>query len=99
MAAMEDPLGTGIQAGIVRAQSHGMEFDQASLYESVPHLTDGFLASVAAESNPRFVELFTELVTVAVIARSSYEEAPLEERQVEEYFHQSAAFLNSFRHV
>lgn len=57
------------------------------------------LAQRGVEVNPRFLELFSELVVVAVSSRVTYDEEPLSELDIAQYLEYSMTFLNSFRHV
>jgi len=50
-------------------------------------------------SNPEFLRLFAELVTIAHLARLHYHEEALYDSQVQEFCNLSINFLNSFTHL
>jgi len=93
-----DPLGLGIQAGLGRIERHQLAMDSDAL-DAAMSITAALLRRPDVEASPRFVELFGEIVVVAVSARSSYGEAPLTEDDIHRYLLDSFVFLNSFRHA
>jgi hypothetical protein len=50
------------------------------------------------ELNGRFVALFAELATIAMIARSEYEEPKLTDSELDDFLEHSISFFNSFTH-
>ena len=100
-----DQIRAGAAAGIARLARAGMQppvsLDAVGL-ESDPLgrpllVTSELLAAQAIQ--PRFAELFSELVTVAAVARASYGEPQLHPREIEQFLDQSIAFVNSFGHA
>jgi hypothetical protein len=51
------------------------------------------------QASERFTQLFTEMLTVAAIARRSYGDPVLTPREIESYLEQSYSLFNSFRHA
>jgi hypothetical protein len=51
------------------------------------------------EASGRFIELFAEMLTVAVIARRAYGDVDLTEDKIREYLSVSFEIFNSFRHA
>lgn len=96
--AERDPLARGAQAGIKRVERYGMKVEFESLGRGLT-ATQELLAQRGLEVNPRFLELFSELVVVAVSSRLAYGEEPLTESDIAQYLEHSMTFLNSFRHV
>jgi hypothetical protein len=87
----------GVGDGIKRANQHF-----TGLPYSLDQDAEGKLARVLEpwpiEYNPRFVRLFSELVTIADAARSKYNEPPLTEGEVRGFLAHSSSFFNSFTH-
>jgi hypothetical protein len=100
MATQEqaDALSRGIAAGIRRVQFYQLEAASESINSGIA-AARRLLDNPEVEASDRFVELFGELLAVAVSARFTYGEAPLADSDIEDYLLQSFTFLNSFRHV
>jgi hypothetical protein len=94
-----DALTRGIQAGILRAQTYRLEVEGSpELIRSAFETTRDLVARNETEISDRFIELFGELVTVAVIARFTYGDDALTERDLDAYLRHSLYFHNSFQH-
>jgi hypothetical protein len=98
VAFQEDPIEQGYAAGVRRAQDFGLlatvdmstaEAVRSSLSMAIPLLRE-------REASPRFVALFSELVTVAALARVVNAEPPLGYTDIDEYFHSTLRFTNSW---
>lgn len=98
MAFPDDPVSQGYDRGVSLAQ----DFD---LIEAVSPGTDNVVGQAlgtarrllsAREANERSTVLFTELVTVAALARSVNHEPTLTDMEIEEYLLSTARFTNSW---
>jgi hypothetical protein len=112
---LEDPFSQGVQAGLNRAAQHDLvdstldwvvsrvepDYVERSpvreVLEQPLEVTRGLLER--EEISGRFIELFAEMVTVAVIARRAYRDLALTESDIESYLQQSYSIFNSFRHA
>jgi hypothetical protein len=105
LSPLGDSLDRGIRAGVERAASYELSAPSSVIDETVRYFRQildedrarSFLEQ--REISDQFVELFTELVTVAAIARYVNNDAPLSDGQVREYLSQTASFENSFSHA
>jgi hypothetical protein len=104
-------VSAGARAGIARAVEFGMlppserlapqpSEELASVLLGPLQSAQGLLLGEGAlvESSQRFVEFFSELVTVASISRNTYNETELSEPEIANFLQQASWFLNSFRH-
>jgi hypothetical protein len=99
----------GMEAGVARAARNDLSpLVEGELGPEMPLEVQSVLDSSVREARTllereevsgRFAELFAEMVTVAVIARSAYDDEPLTESDIESYLHQSASIFNSFTHA
>jgi hypothetical protein len=90
----EDPIRRGYAAGVQRAQDEGLlafvdrraeETVQTALSLTVPLLRE-------RDASRRAAALFSELVTVAALARFVNDEPPLTEADVAEYLYSTGRF-------
>jgi len=81
-----------------RVERHQLELSQEELGSGV-RIAQELLSGPDVEASDRFVELFVELVTVAISARVTYTEPSVTESEISEYLEHSFAFLNSFAHA
>jgi hypothetical protein len=93
-----DPLGTGIQAGMLRLERYQLAFAEDAV-ESAILMTQELLSVRGEAMSERFAELFGEIVTVAACARAAYKEPQLTKDDVAQFLDFSIVFLNSFRHA
>lgn len=91
-----DPVGRGVQAGVARIRRYKMASDPEVLNSAMLTMYELF-REPAFQASARFIELFGELVTVAVSARASYGEEALTGGQIREYALQSFDFFNDWR--
>lgn len=100
-----NPLDQGIHAGVERAARYELAAPSSVTDEAV-----GYFRQIVEDDRARsfldqreisdqFVELFSELVAVAAIARYANDEAPLSDGEVREYLRHTAWFENSFSHA
>jgi hypothetical protein len=101
-----DPAEVGVRAGIARSERYGLgvEFvyaDGEPQYSDELQLPLSFTRELfeTGGASARFCELFAEILTVAAIARSHYDDEPLTESLIRDYLAQSFTFLNSYRHA
>jgi hypothetical protein len=110
-----DEFQAGVQAGVARAfRGHLFSFEEAVTASEVfiwpetpPWSAEGTRNSLRStvellanrEVNGRFVQLFTELVTVATLSRDAFNESPLEPWEIEQFLEHAEGFFNSFRHA
>jgi hypothetical protein len=114
MAVLEPPsnvaFSAGVQAGIERASRHGLEarpdllgrltVDPVPSADELPEaLAEAKRLMSQGDVSDRFTELFAEMVTVAVVARHAYADAPLQPSEIETYLDHSFSIFNSFRHA
>jgi hypothetical protein len=97
MGMLDDPVSAGVRAGIGRAAAYDVRVESPEDVLKEPLELAGRVLG-QREVTDRFRELFSELVTVAAIARSYYGDAALTESDIESYFDDSSDFFNSFRH-
>jgi hypothetical protein len=114
MAVIEPPISRdfriGLEAGLDRAERHGLDvppeakeqrlagarLGEADLPDA---LVTAYQLTHREDVSGRFVELFAEIVTVAVLARHTYGDEPLTASEVETYLNHSYSIFNSFRHA
>jgi hypothetical protein len=114
MAVIEPPLSgdflVGVRAGLARVDRHGLDAPREArdqlMADPPDRQADAPEALVAAQRlmrredvSGRFVELFAEMVTVAVSARHTYGDEALTASDVEAYLSHSYSIFNSFRHA
>jgi hypothetical protein len=114
MAVLEPPsnvaFSAGVQAGVARASRYGLEArpdllarlaaDPVRLPDDVPEaLAEAKRLMSQSDVSDRFTELFAEMVTVAVVSRHAYADAPLQASEIETYLDHSFSIFNSFRHA
>jgi hypothetical protein len=105
VGGFRDEIRAGAAAGVARLARTGVQLPvglDAIGLESAP-LSEPFLivSELFATRNiqPRFAELFSELVTVAAVARTSYDEPRLQRVEIEEFLEHTMMIVNSFGHA
>jgi hypothetical protein len=98
----------GMQAGVARALRHGLEpppswseetrIGEAFMYVISSWPVEELDTGAMNDLSERFILLFVENVTVAAIARSVYESAPLEIDDIRAFLAHSVVFFDSFKH-
>jgi hypothetical protein len=87
----------GVSLGTARARVK-LDDNLLKLSSRRRMLIRGCLDRSSSELNGRFVELFVELTTLALITRSKYEEPDLADAELDDFLAHSISFFNSFRH-
>ena len=95
---------SGVEAGAARAEREGLNVEPYADFGFEAPEWDSPLRYASTrleveEASSRFTELFAEMLTVAVLARHTYDDPPLAEPEVDSYLTRSFSFFNSFRHA
>jgi hypothetical protein len=89
--------GDAVEAGLERARQHGIYSSRSEIRNELDALTR-VVQEWPEELSTRFVELITEQVTVASVARRYYGDPHLDDESIRSYISHSVAFFNSWRH-
>jgi len=93
----EEEFAEGIRLGVQRARLK-LENRDIVLSEQGQQLIRDSMERFPDELSGRFVELFAEMATIAVVTRAEYEEPDLTAENFDEFLGHSIFFMNSFRH-
>lgn len=100
-----EPVREGSYAALPRLYERWPQLDRSTIDELLESVQVGIRTMVDSAlsrhepSSPPFVQLFSEVVTVAWIARTVNKEDPLSMEEVGAFMDFAVAFFNCFRHL